>query len=381
MLFFVCKTSGKLTRAFTPLLFRYGATASKLSNMTFAPHLVRMLPPDTWSVNSLVKIMHSYGWKRAFVAFDGSDPWAVGYKNGVADSAQQMGITLTSADISGGQASIEHTLEHQAQIRSAEPFSVFLLISLTSAQVASFARAMHRQGLQQQRKTVVFFPEGASALPWMTRHQLATDGLGTNRSQHDYRPVSSGSLDVLDMFDGSIALDFTSISGKRAAEAIAFHNATGTSTFAPEPMVARVYDGVLFAAVAYKACIELKSCKSTNYSDFYAALRSVNMDGITGPLAVETGTNDMKEGVYYAVKNGNRPATLGQGGAKSDNFGFTNVGVVSGRSNMMRVCKPTVTGDGVVNRIGGTCNYETERPNVSDWRIYRGWLRRRVAVD
>ena len=100
MLFFVCKTSGKLTRAFTPLLFRYGATASKLSNMTFAPHLVRMLPPDTWSVNSLVKIMHSYGWKRAFVAFDGSDPWAVGYKNGVADSAQQMGITEGAVKVS-----------------------------------------------------------------------------------------------------------------------------------------------------------------------------------------------------------------------------------------------------------------------------------------
>ena len=44
----------------------YAASVSSLSSMTTAPHLIRMLPPDTWSVHSLVKIMRKYGWTRAF---------------------------------------------------------------------------------------------------------------------------------------------------------------------------------------------------------------------------------------------------------------------------------------------------------------------------
>ena len=64
----------------------------------------------------------------------------------------------------------------------------------------------------------------------------------------------------------------------------------------------------------------------------------------------------------YTVKNGHRQA--GAGGAKVDNFVFSDVGIVSGRSNVLRVCEPIRTGDGTVNRLGVTCDKRTERPKL-----------------
>ena len=323
--------------------------------------------------------------------------WAVGYKDGITDVARQSGINITSGDISKGQTAIEDTLVRHAGIRTKEPFTVFLLLSLNSAQVASFARAMHRLGLQRKRKSVVFFPESDTVEPWMKRQRLATvsaaaaghntastftvpptytleqlrravqgltlsaggldapdivvvleangaapgsvdsltrtklitrlknampDELGvvlpTNGSAINsstnttmtaaedsairtkealqYLPVRPGSLDVLDMFDGSIALAFTAFTGERAAEAVAFHTTNG-SVFAPGVILARVYDSILFAAAAFRECVDSASCRTTNSTESYKAFRGTRVDGITGLLVVEDGTNDMVSNV------------------------------------------------------------------------------------
>jgi hypothetical protein len=47
-----------------------------------------------------------------------------------------------------------------------------------------------------------------------------------------------------------------------------------------------------------------------------------------------------------------------------DNFVFSDVGIVSGRSNVLRVCEPIRTGGGTVNRLGATCDKRTERPKL-----------------
>ena len=324
----------------------------------------------------------------------------MGYKDDITDVARQSGINITSGDISKGQAAIEDTLVRQAGIRTTEPFTVFLLLTLNSAHVASFARAMHRLGLQRKRKSVIFFPEADTVAPWMKRQRLATvsaaaaghntastftvpptytmaqlrravqgltlsaggldapeivvvleangaapgtvdsltraelitrlkhvmpdelgvvpstNGSATNSSTNttttaaedsairtkealQYLPVRPGSLDVLDMVDGSIALDFTGITGERAAEAVAFH-AMNRTVFAPGVLVARVYDSILFAAAAFRECVESALCRTTNSTESYKALRGVRVDGITGLLVVEDGTNDM---VSYSTVN------------------------------------------------------------------------------
>ena len=43
---------------------------------------------------------------------------------------------------------------------------------------------------------------------------------------------------------------------------------------------------------------------------------------------------------------------------------FENVGAVSGRANVLRVCEPILTGAGPVNRLGATCDKRTERPDL-----------------
>lgn len=298
------------------------ATSPKLSPMTSAPHLIRLIPQDNWAMHSLVKIMRKYGWTRFFTAYDGTSPWSVDFKDGITDLARQSGIAVTSADISGGQASIEDTLVQRALVHTTGPFTVFLFIALRAEVGALFLRAVHRLRLQQPErslKSVILFPEGGWVEPWMKLNFLATESLvplpqrvdsesggasnatdaGTAGSTEadiaeeakQYMSGIPGSLDVLDMVDGSIALDFTAITGKRADEAIAFHTTNGT-TFAPTPLVARLYDSVVFAAAAFQELIS-RGGNADNYTEFYRALRAMQVEGITGPLAIEEGTNDM----------------------------------------------------------------------------------------
>ena len=297
------------------------ATSVKLSSMTSAPHLIRLIPSDNWAMHSLVKIMRKYSWTRFFTAFDGTSPWSVEFKDGITDLARQSGIAVTSADISGGQASIEETLVQRALVHTTGPFTVFLFIALRAEVGALFLRAVHRLRLQQpgrSLKSVILFPEAGWVQPWMKLNFLATKSLvpfsrrndsesGASNATHagtassteaniaeeakQYMSGIPGSLDVLDMVDGSIGLDFTAITGKRADEAIAFHTTNGT-TFNPTPLVARLYDSVIFAAAAFQELIS-RGGNADNYTEFYRALRAMNVEGITGPLAIEEGTNDM----------------------------------------------------------------------------------------
>ena len=85
------------------------------------------------------------------------------FNDSITDLARQSGIAVTSADVSGGQASIEETLVKRALVHTDEPFTVFLLVTLRAEPGASFLRAVHRLRLQQPArslKSVILFPEG-----------------------------------------------------------------------------------------------------------------------------------------------------------------------------------------------------------------------------
>ena len=89
---------------------------------------------------------------------------------------------------------------------------------------------------------------------------------------------------------------------------------------------------------------------------------TLSLSSVPSFLQTYSSSRLFQEYAYYTVKNGHRPAA--PEGAKLDNFVFEDVGAVSGRANVLRVCEPILTGAGPVNRLGPTCDKRTERPGL-----------------
>ena len=119
-----------------------------------------MTTADDSTAFGLVRLMSSYGWRRALVLYVSTDSWCASMAKLVVDAGAAAGITITLADLHGGATAEELLVEkgglgkhvnstHSADGRNAHTIIVNLLYEIHMKEFTDILRAAQRLGMQR----------------------------------------------------------------------------------------------------------------------------------------------------------------------------------------------------------------------------------------
>ena len=285
------------------------STSPALSNTTQYPLFTRVIQSDVTNAQAVATMMLSNNWRKvAVILQDTGDSWAVDYKNITLEKARGAGIEVGEFEWGSPPSSDEavrqafYTAEAERVFREASEFKIFILVE-TSKTFAAGWQAAYRLNMLEGYQYIV--PEIS---PEKSRVHKTLDGRYCPPGQND---TSSCMFNVLPLIDGLIGIDIGNYDQTTAqfakSRALYESNASLTKPFMEHDGIeTRRYDTILMLADAMHRCIitgrnaqgDYLSSGVYNGQELVSFIRSTTVRGISGPLQLDTGSNDRKDDLY-----------------------------------------------------------------------------------
>ena len=330
----------------------YNSNAPKLANKTAFPSLVRMGVSAETSTVIVAKLMRSLGWHRLFIIAERgaySKSTAEAFVNRVNSSTLHIEVAYVDNfedPYPTATSTVPSSYRNALERAHAGKFSVLLPVLDTTtwrlsrliAEAANIPRNFTWLAIESGNKQYLAHEELA---------QLADVSNATRAA------ILDGALRVS---SDTFRVVRSAVSGQAFKSLVDyFHNYDAAANEPPLPSVLPFTEmayAVLFAASAFDACIANNDCDNDDPAQLLKELRSQEIEGVTGLLAIDTDTNDRARAQFSVTSMRTTLDTVEE---------RTVATLFSSDAPKMRTCGSS-TFD---SRVGPACSMDVEEATIT----------------